>query len=115
MLSNYKKGDIVHCQKSYVLDRCIVISIGKKNLKVRDPWGNQYPISPEKCCLPDEKVVVVWEQWKGVNGRGTYRLEKEMYPEYRIEASRYPHQGILWEDKHGVLSNYDGDIRSFKK
>jgi hypothetical protein len=43
-------------------------------------------ISKEKCAFPDELVCVVWETWKGVNGRGGYRVERVMYPADRLPA-----------------------------
>lgn len=43
-------------------------------------------VNKEKCAFPDEKVCIVWETWKGTNGRGGYRVERNLYPQHRIAA-----------------------------
>lgn len=67
-------------------------------------------IKKEKCARPDEQVCVVWETWRGVNGRGGYRVERELYPQYRIPASQISRQhnffgintGRIKESAYGV-------------
>lgn len=44
-------------------------------------------IPKEKCAFPDEQVCIVWEQWKGVNGRGGYRVEKNLYSGFHVSAN----------------------------
>ena len=65
--------------------------------------------SKEKCAFADEIVCVVWEGWKGVNGRGAYRVERELYPTLRIPAKNISRQtdnkrgsGRINEDSYGV-------------
>lgn len=84
-----------------------VVSEGPKNLKIKHHYFQDvvYTVPRAKCAWPDEQVCVVWEMWKGRNGRGGYRVERELYPEDRIPANmvyrqdRGPH--LPGEDKHG--------------
>lgn len=82
----------IYCLVDYNWLKGNLLSIGKKNYKI----SFQVPgcescvsyISKEKCAFPDEIVCVVWETWRGVNGRGGYRVERERYPDKRIYASQ---------------------------
>ena len=63
----------------------------------------------EKCAFADEVVCVVWETWRGVNGRGAYRVERELYPTLRIPAKNISRQtndnrgsGRINENSYGV-------------
>jgi len=49
----------------------------------------------EKCAFPDEKVCIVYETWKGVNGRGGHRVEREKYTKSRIPAKDISRQGYF--------------------
>jgi len=51
-------------------------------------------IKKEKCAFPNEEVCVVWERWKGVNGRGGYRVERYLYPQERVAAMNISRQHI---------------------
>ena len=81
-------------------------SKGTKNNKVLY-YGTELSVKKEKCASPDEKLVIVWEMWKGRNGRGGYRLEREMYKEYAFPSNEIARQhygnGRVTEDSHGVL------------
>lgn len=73
-----------------------LISEGPKRYKIRTPANGMFKewtqyVAKEKCAFPDEIVCVVWETWRGVNGRGGYRVEREAYPEHRMPA-----QGICY-------------------
>lgn len=78
--------------------------------------GEQYTrrVAKEKCARPDECVCLVWETWKGVNGRGAYRVEREMYPQERRPARTTlrqpdwgePNTGAVWELSPGVIQVY---------
>jgi len=60
----------------------VLLKTNKKTYKVLHaaaPYVQNWP--KEKCAFPNEKVCVVWETWRGVNGRGGYRVERERYPE----------------------------------
>jgi len=65
--------------------------VGKK-IKINRLWpvpnaGKIYDrISPEKVCSANAQVCVVWETWKGVNGRGAYRIENTLYPKKHKQA-----------------------------
>jgi len=91
-----------------------LISSGPKNHKIKVPeqgWMSEHTatVPKEKCAFPDEEVCVVWETWKGKNGRGGYRVEREMYPEVRVPATRVHYQcvgrnaeGRVTESAYGV-------------
>lgn len=81
-------------------------SRSKKN-KIRTDWGDCL-IDPAKCAFPDELVVVVWEMWRGRNGRGTYRVERELYKEHAVSASQVGRKqglGRVNELELGVICN----------
>jgi hypothetical protein len=97
-------SEIYHLSE-YNWEKGTLISTGKKNYKisVQYPWGVpqiRY-ISKEKCAFPDEVVCVVWETWRGVNGRGGYRVEREKYPNDRICANQIARQHT---DGHGRVT-----------
>ena len=90
-----------------------LISSGPKNNKIKVPeqrWMSEYITTApkEKCAFPDEVVCVVWETWKGRNGRGGYRVERELYPEDRVPAPQVHYQvissdaGRVTETAYGV-------------
>ena len=90
-------GQEVYFLSEYELWKGTVLSVGKKNLKIAVPargFSIAHDIRKpfEKCAHPTEKVAVVWEMWRGQNGRGRYRLEKVLYPHRLVEACLYPHQ-----------------------
>jgi len=43
-------------------------------------------VPKHKCAFPEEKVCIVWETQKGTNGRGSYRVERRLYPSIRVPA-----------------------------
>lgn len=53
-------------------------------------------IKVDKCAYPGERICVVWEQWKGKNGRGGYRVEKNLYDDFRVPAESVPMQGFCF-------------------
>lgn len=80
----------------------------KKSMRVRYPNGYVSYVPKNKCCLPDEKICVVWERWRGCNGRGAYRLERESdcgftHPAFACVARDWPHQGWVPESAPGVV------------
>jgi len=90
-----KPTDIYYLSE-YNWERGTLISTGKKSHKVlcNPPWlvpHTRY-IPKEKCAFPGESVCVVWEQWKGKNGRGGYRVERVLYPQQRIPAEQISRQ-----------------------
>ena len=105
---NLKKGDICYYLDLYNLDKGIVESIGPKNVKIKGGfYGDSVITKPfDSVAEPNEKIAVVWEQWKGVNGRGGYRLERNLYPNSLRSAKTWPYQSLVWEDRYGVESDY---------
>lgn len=93
-----------------------VISEGPKNYKIYVPaecWHSEYTVivPKDKCAAPDELVCVVWEMWKGRNGRGGYRVERELYPEKRVPGKKIHYQhvggsefGRVSESQHSILA-----------
>lgn len=74
-----------------------IISVGPKRYKIKMPatsitaeWTRRVP--KEKCAMPDEEVCVVWETWRGTNGRGGYRVERVLYPGQRVPAKMVARQ-----------------------
>ena len=113
-----EKGDVIYYLSEYNWEKGEILSIGPKNIKINTPilkWDctmMDYIVRKpkEKCALPDEKVAVIWEQHRGTNSRGGYRVEKELYPEHRVRADLVHYQevgkkplGRLTETSHGVL------------
>jgi hypothetical protein len=103
-------GDDIYFMCDYNWERGEILSEGKKNFKVLCNWGNGKKavyIPKEKCAYPTEEVCVVWETWKGKNGRGGYRVERELYPTDRVPATQVHYQhiggpGRVTETTYGV-------------
>jgi hypothetical protein len=98
-----KVGDIVRVLQDYNLFWAKVLRINKKSIKVEWRSGYTSLVKPERVAELDELIVVVWEQWVGVNGRGSHRIEREMYPQYRKPAKDWQHQSRINEEQYGVL------------
>ncbi len=80
-----KIGDTVMFLREYSWLCGKVVSLGKVNVKVQ--WdGKISSIKKEKVAELNESVCIVWELWRGRNGRGGYRVERELYPQFRIPA-----------------------------
>ena len=47
-----------------------------------------------KCAMPEELVCIVWDTDTGANGRGSYYIERSLYPEYRIKANLIARQSF---------------------
>ena len=105
-----KAGDLVYFLYDYTLEKGLAESIGNKNVKIaKTRWDDSiyYTRVPiEKVVLSDEMICIVWEQWKGKNGRGGYRIEKELYKNRQKLAKEWPYQALVWEDSFGKESNY---------
>lgn len=86
----------------YNWERGILVSEGPKNYKIEIRWKNGTKIKSfpkEKCAFPVEKIVVIWETWKGKNGRGGYRVERKLYSDDRILAENVSQQA--WNTNPG--------------
>ena len=102
----------VYFLSNYNWCRGELISEGLKNFKIEVPAIGSHLretkyVPKEKCAMPDDAVCVVWETWKGKNGRGGYRVERELYPEDRLPAKfvHYNHvirHGRVNETSYGV-------------
>jgi hypothetical protein len=94
MIKDFKADDICYVLCGYDLERCQVVSVGRARLKVKLCSNPQYFFTPrmEKVASSAESIVIVWETWKGKNGRGAYRIEREKYPLHRIPANMVARQ-----------------------
>lgn len=90
----------IYYLSEYNWQRGTLVSSGKKNHRIEenriDQFGKTYQariyVAKEKCAMPDEIVCVVWETHRGVNGRGGYRVERDLYPAKRIRADQISRQ-----------------------
>lgn len=99
-----KVGDKVKVLEDYNFNMALVTKINRTTIKIRDVFDNEYNVKKEKVAELNEKVVIVWERWKGVNGRGSHRIERVLYPEHRRPAKDIPRQvNRLWESSYGVM------------
>ena len=87
-----KAGDPIYFLSDYDWIPAKVMKVNAKSVKLefvaRHAWGKTFTknVPHEKVAHSDEVVCVVWEMWKGKNGRGGYRVERELYPESRVPA-----------------------------
>jgi hypothetical protein len=95
----------------YTWEPGLLISEGTRNFKVRMRWQNGFRdryFPKEKCAFPDERVCIVWEMWRGTNGRGGYRVERTLYESQQTLASSVGRDmcgpGRLTESSMGVLN-----------
>jgi hypothetical protein len=115
----YKIGDIIYVLSEYNLCKGEVVSINKTTVKVvfQIPWciPQVKNVKLEKLCGADEEIVIVWEMWKGKNGRGSYRIERDLYREYSHPSKLWPHQEKVWEVNYGDLLDNDCAFSSLRK
>lgn len=87
------KGQKVFVLREYSLYPGTISSTLRANSKTVSVLveGYSHPISVPVDKVVDENtsICIVWEQWKGKNGRGGYRLEKNLYPNVRLPAIKY--------------------------
>ena len=100
-----KENTEIYILREYRWIRGELISTGKKNHKVkfRIPGCLEQTsyVSKEKCAHPEELVAVVWMTKKGRNGRGGYRVERELYPDLRVPARTF--SGSWRSDSDGFI------------
>ena len=89
------EDEYVYVLDGYDWNRARVLSRRKKTIKV---WVYQPFLMPrersvplDKIAAPDERVCIVWDN-KKPRGRGTYRVERDLYPEWRIPACEVARQ-----------------------
>jgi len=102
-------GDDVKVLIDYSLCSGKVVKVNPKGIKVLVAASGgcvQYlgNFKYEKVCKVDTKAVLVWERWKGKNGRGGYRLDTIMYPELAQSVSDIRGMAYLYEDNFGVAT-----------
>jgi hypothetical protein len=102
----------IYFLNDYDWEKGEIIGVGPKRYKIKTPATGMHRestryVSKEKCAMPDEKVCVVWETWRGTNGRGGYRVEREWYAEHRVPAKLVAYQshgkGRVTEAKLGEI------------
>lgn len=94
----------IYYLSDYYWYRGTIVGGGKKNHKIRDDrYENEFYVSKDKCAEPGELVCIVWEMWRGVNGRGGYRVERVLYPEHRVPAEKVYFQPCGAVREHVVL------------
>ena len=97
-----KKGDTVYVLDDYRWANGKVKTTpreGSKSVLIEFPASfglcqREKRVPIDKIALPAESVCVVWETWKGTNGRGGYRVEREMYPNERVLANQVSRDAI---------------------
>ena len=102
-------GDKVYVQREYRLEPATVVSArGAKTVLVEldYPEGYRTRVKREKVAAPEDSIALMWEMWRGVNGRGGYRLERELYPELRKPAKDWDWCSYVWEKEHGKLHGH---------
>lgn len=105
---NFSIGDNVSVLIDYdFIHNCKVLKVNKKTLKVKIPpfcGCIEYTknFSYDKVANEDEMICIVWEMYKGINGRGAYRIERNLYPNFQTLASKWPFQKWIWEKEYGI-------------
>lgn len=92
-IRDLKPGDYILCLLEYDFMIYEFVECYRKSVRVKYTWDHverKFPV--EKCAHPDELIVCVQERWKGRNGRGGYRIERELYPELRVPAYKVTRQ-----------------------
>ncbi len=101
------EGDNIVYLMEYTLLRGIVLKVNKKSIKVKIP--ETIPFREQIKNVPFEKVlkqgtpaVLVWEMWKGVNGRGGYRLDTYLYKDKQIPVEKIPPSSYIYEKEFEI-------------
>ena len=101
----------IYVLNNYNWERAELVSENKTTYSVKDWYGLPRRVQKERCALPDEIVCVVWEIWRGKNGRGGYRVERHLHQEHRVPAKNIPRQGSgpgrVWERSLGEIFRPD--------
>lgn len=73
-----------------------LISRGKTKTKIKQvsdfhpSLTREFYVKNENLCEGDDMVCIVWEAWKGKNGKGSYRIDKEKFPLMHTKAKQIP-------------------------
>ena len=106
----FSVGDDVKVLIDYSLCSGKVIKVNPKGIKVHvvasfgcmDYVGS---FKYEKVFKFGTNAVLVWERWKGKNGRGGYRVDTILYPELVREIETIRPSVYLYEDTFGVVTS----------
>lgn len=111
MSRKLRVNDRVVVLVEYCLYHGVVLKVNSKTVKVSIPSGQSFcqaayekNFALAKVAHEDEPIAVIWELWKGVNGRGGYRLDRDMYPDRLMPAKTWPWQRYVYEAAYGQLS-----------
>lgn len=109
MSTSIKVGDVIRYLDEYRFCDGKVLSVGPKNIKIIAPsvdFSCQVVVRKpyDKCAALEEEVAVIWEMWRGRNGRGGYRIERENYPHIRKPAKLIGRSERHNEKALGVLA-----------
>ncbi len=101
-------GDDVKVLIDYSLCSGTVVKVNPKGIKVHIAAGFgcvDYVSSfkPEKVFKIGTLAVLVWELWKGKNGRGGYRVDTLMYSELARPIETIKSSVYLYEDSFGCV------------
>jgi hypothetical protein len=101
-------GDNVYVQSEYNMCKGKVVKINPKSVKITvAAHGFHIEFTRgflfHKVAHEDESIAPIWESYKGVNGRGGYRIEREAYPEHRKPTNQWKWQEYLWEETPGIV------------
>ena len=123
--NNLETGDKVYIFKEYTIFHGIVIKANPKSVKVKIPAQSYYiehvmSVPYNKILKAGTLAVLVWETWKGKNGRGGYRFETDLYSKILLPVENIPHKKYLCESVFGNATsqeqdNYLQDIHSISK
>lgn len=90
-------GDTVYVLNDYRMYAGTLVKINKTTASVDYDLGRVCREPLAKVAGADELMCVVWEMWKGRNGRGGYRIERTRYPERHKPARCYHPSDRVWE------------------
>lgn len=82
----FSVGQTIYFLSNYRLLKGTVEKVNLKTLRIKS-FSFTKNIDYSKVIDSNESIAIIWEMWKGVNGRGGYRVERELYPNERTLPS----------------------------
>ena len=106
----FNVGDSVIVLEDYMLFSGVVLKVNPKSVKIkvfadRRLIEHTQLYKPEKILTYGTPSVLVWETWKGTNGRGAYRLETKIYTECFKKVESIPRSRYLYETGFGIIDS----------